>query len=407
MSEELTNKIEELERLLQQQSLQIQRLQEAPIVPAIPQAPVTPAANYFDITRIPDVIKIIPGYDGDIKGLPAWISSVEQKIECAKTLVPNAQKDNALQIWTSVIRDKISGKANEILMNNQTECNWEKIKSQLIDRFSDKRDLSSIINKIPYIKQGNKTVQEFYDECGEILADLNAKTILDPGLKPCATAIMASYEAMLTTAFVDGLHEPISSLTRTSRPNSLLAAYQHALDQFNAMERRKERFRSENKFNLEPQKISKPVSKWNQNNRQPPNQVRSYNQSFPHYSYNPNFRPQPQNNVNPQGNYNNYQNTRPVYPSGGQNFNPPRPFQNQPAGNRPPFAIKQETPSTSNFRRNINTHEEHLNYNNDDWSYEQDPNSGNAYHPDQEAQESYTEADDLNFQSVPDDNSET
>lgn len=410
MAQELEAKVQALERLLDDQKLQIERLlNRATGSNPVPQ----PATNHFDITRIPDVIKLIPAYDGDTKGLPAWISSVEQKLECAKAQVPDTEKDNALQIWASIIRDKISGKANEILTNNQTECKWADIKAQLINRFGDKRDLSAIINKIPYVKQGNKSVQEFYDECAEILADLNAKIILDPTLQPCAKAVMNSYEVMLTNAFVDGLHDPISSLTRTSRPSTLLSAFQHALDQSNAAERRKEKFKIEPKYNPQALKVTKPTGGWNQNNRYPSNQPRGYNQAYQtsQTNNNPNFKPlmaqpaarpsPPYNNPSFNRTFSNYQHNN--YPS-NRNFTDQ---QNYNQTQRPPLAIKQEIPSTSNFKRHQNNvHEEQLNYNNDDWNYEESQNS-NAYYPDQSTQENYADSDDLNFQSTPDGNSET
>ncbi|XP_055620607.1 uncharacterized protein LOC129764949 [Toxorhynchites rutilus septentrionalis] len=47
---------------------------------------------------------------------------------------------------------------------------------------------------------------------------------------------------MITNAFIDGLHANLSSLTRIYRPDSLLKAYESALDQYNAIQRRRESF---------------------------------------------------------------------------------------------------------------------------------------------------------------------
>lgn len=355
MSQELNDRVEELEQLLERQRLQIDRLinrrADADLAPQ-------PAPARFDITRVPDIIKVIPGYDGDTKGLPAWINSVEQKLNCAKSQVPDDEKDRAEAVYTSVIRDKISGKANEILLNNQTSCNWADIKAQLIDRFGDKRDLASILNKIPYIKQGNRSVDAYYDECTEILSDVNAKVILDNALAPCAKVVMASYEAILTTAFVDGLHEPISSLTRTSKPNSLLAAYQHALEQDNAAKRQRERNKTFFKVTPEPPKLYKPI----------PNRNGTWNQ---------NFRPpsQTQNLINPRPQI-QYRNPYPYtypYPTHQHPFQPQNPNRNQnpQTAVRQIPAIKQEATSTSNIRNHphINTHDEQVISSTDECTY--------------------------------------
>ena len=196
-----------------------------------------------------------------------------------KTRVPRDEKDEAIKMWTSVIRDKITGKANEALLNSQTECRWDSIKTLLTDRFGDKRDIASIINNIPYIQQRNRSVEEFYEECNEILTDLNAKILLDPGLAPCSQAVIASYEALLINAYVDGLHEPISSLTRTSKPNTLLAAFQHTLEQSNAADRKRERT-----------KLQTAQQKPNLGTHPPNNQMRNLNQTHVQHADN-NFRP--------------------------------------------------------------------------------------------------------------------
>lgn len=339
MAEQLAEKVQELERLLERQSLMLERFQNSE---ASTSAASQTVANKYDITRIPDIIKMIPGYDGNVKSLPIWIESVEQKLNCASMQVPEAEKNNAIEIWTSVIRDKISGKANEVLINSQTKCKWQLIKAKLIDRFGDKRDLSSIINKIPYIKQGNQTVEQFYEICAEILADLNAKIVLDPGLQPCAKAVIASYEAMITNAYIDGLHEPISSLTRTSRPESLLSAYQHALELTNAADRKKEKLKFETKFSehsktQQLQTIPPRNGGWNLNNNRITNTSRNY-PPVPQRPYNPNFRPyQNQNTVRPPLLFNNFP----------QNRNFSNQFQN---GQTIP-QIKQEPHSQNNFRR--------------------------------------------------------
>lgn len=52
---------------------------------------------------------------------------------------------------------------------------------------------------------------------------------------------MGTYETLMVNAFVDGLHDTVSDLTRSTRPQSLQAAYQVASEQEAAMRRRRER----------------------------------------------------------------------------------------------------------------------------------------------------------------------
>lgn len=189
MSVELAEKVQELERLLERQTLALERLQNAGTGPSV--APQAQAIN-FDVTRIPDVIKMIPGYDGVERELPSWLGSVEKKLECAKRVIPADKLELVLPIWHSLIRDKITGKANEALLISNVDCNWEAIKTKLKERFGDKRDLSTILNKIPYLRQGTRSVEEFYVECDGLQSDINAKIMLDDNMRLCAPTVMAS-----------------------------------------------------------------------------------------------------------------------------------------------------------------------------------------------------------------------
>lgn len=68
-----------------------------------------------DTPRIPDLIRLVPEFNGDPRNLPRWIESVEQKLnECKKFLLPN-DIPQTLPIWMDIIRDKLTEKANNAL----------------------------------------------------------------------------------------------------------------------------------------------------------------------------------------------------------------------------------------------------------------------------------------------------
>lgn len=196
----------------------------------------------FDASKIPDAIKMIVTYGGDTKTLSNWINSVESKLTFAKGLCPTAtEENNALPLWYSIIRDKIIDKANDVLVQNHTPVVWADIKKTLEDHFGDKRDLGTLVTKIPYLQQNARSIDTFFNECRELLSDISAKISLDQEMKVCAKPLLSSYECMIRNAFVDGLNEPYATLTRASRPTNLNEAFQSATEQFNASQRRKER----------------------------------------------------------------------------------------------------------------------------------------------------------------------
>lgn len=54
-----------------------------------------------------------------------------------------------------------------------------------------------------------------------------------------ARATMGPYETLMVNAFVDGLHDVTSDLTRSTRPQTLAVAYQVASEHESAIKRRK------------------------------------------------------------------------------------------------------------------------------------------------------------------------
>ena len=100
-------------------------------------------------SQIPDTIKQLPSYNGDAKLLATWIESVDRVL----ALYKNVQNTESYKIWLSQIRNKITDKANEALLKNHTPLVWENIKETLISYFGDKRDLSTLTGKIPYLRK--------------------------------------------------------------------------------------------------------------------------------------------------------------------------------------------------------------------------------------------------------------
>lgn len=376
MSEEITQQIEALTAQIEQQRLQIEALSSRPRsnyeseVESRVRLPSNPTSS-FNPSRVPDAIKLIVPYKGDKKSLATWIASVEEKLDHAKQLCPSAADVTmVLPLWTSIIRDKITEEASEALEARHTPCDWNIIKKVLIEYFGDKRDLSSLVTQICYLKQGNKNITTFYNECRELLSDIVAKLALDPDLNRNIQTLSRSYEDMILNSFIDGLVEPYSTLVRTTCPTTLLLAYQRALDQFNAAQRKREKFP---KLQFLP----------NNTNRAPPQQSGNFNR------YQNNFRAQP--NYNP--------NYRPYYQN---NFKPQN--QNQHNGQLQ-NAIKFEPQSSSNFRQNnppqgnmrINCHED---------QHESDQTFPYCTNSDQYTDEPYEDPveyhDDSNFQPGPD-----
>lgn len=245
---DLQRQVEELVALIEEQNErslaaneQIAALQAAAErAAAHPPAEVqiAPANNFFN-HRIPDLIKMVPEFSGNPRNLPRWIESVEEKLAESKRGIPEDEILRILPTWMGIIRDKITEKANDALSASHTPLEWDAIKSTLIEYFGDKSDLSTLMSRLTNLKQGSQSVLEFYQCCRSLLAEINAKVLINNNTPSAAKAIMGTYETLMINAFVDGLHDAMSDLTRSTRPQSLTAAYQVASDQEAAIRRRK------------------------------------------------------------------------------------------------------------------------------------------------------------------------
>lgn len=243
---DLQRQIEELVALVERQNErslasneQIAALQAAAAAQAAAPPAVAQIAPANNNSRIPDLIRMVPEFSGNPRNLPRWIESVEEKLTEARQGVPENDIPRILPIWMGIIRDKITEKANDALSASHTPLEWDSIKATLIVYFGDKSDLSTLMSKLTSLKQGSQSVLEFYQNCRSLLAEINAKVLINNNTPNEARAIMGTYETLMTNAFVDGLHDAMSDLTRSTRPQSLTAAFQVASDQEAAMRRRR------------------------------------------------------------------------------------------------------------------------------------------------------------------------
>lgn len=287
MAEAIEKRIDELTTLLENQRMQINSLQSRQ------PRDVQQNANRFDKFFIPDPIKLIPNYSGEPESLTSWIESVDQKLEYCKQIVNDTNVINeVMPLWTGIIRDKIIKDGSDVLTRNQTPLEWGAIKNALKDELGDKRDLATLSSKISQLKQGSQDLTVFYQECKKLLADINAKLLINDETRSCAKILMKNYESMVTNSFIDGLIDSLSTLTRISRPKNLHEAYQCALELHNANQRKREKLMNKNPpLIVRPQTQPRPYFQQNNNNNAPrPNFPQPpFRQQF----YNPTFRPQP------------------------------------------------------------------------------------------------------------------
>lgn len=184
-------------------------------------------------SKIPDPIKFLPSFDGETKTLHHWLTAAQDVLalyEDVRVAAPAVYR-----VWIGVIRSKIVAKANEALVSRNIPNDWDAIRLNLIEHFGDRRDLSTLCQKIPYMKQGQKSIDTFHKEVTELSANINQKILLDIRYDGHADAVMTFVREITKNAFIDGLNEPYNLTVRGSRPQTLEDAKSAADEQFQSV----------------------------------------------------------------------------------------------------------------------------------------------------------------------------
>lgn len=225
------------------------------------------------LSKIPDIIKLIPNYSGDPKILHTWISQVDD----ALSLYDSLKHHQIYRTWVQSIRSKIVGDAHNAMVASQVDQNltWNAMREKLIEHFADKRDLMSLVISIPFMTQGQKSIDEFYQEMCTENANLAQKLHLDSKYRQNSEPIIDFCSSIVMNSFIDGLNKPISGFVRSSNPETLIQAYKvaHAHDQAenraqakNAVARNSNMFAQNQKNRNYQQKLLK--SSYNSNDTQ-------------------------------------------------------------------------------------------------------------------------------------------
>lgn len=144
------NLLEHIKNLTQNQNLLISQL----------TALRSKAEDPFLAFRTPDPIKNLPSFNGNKRETQAWIKDTENTLKLFK----NYEHDPIYDQITRAIKAKIIGDAKEVLIAAGNPDDWDTIKGVLENSYGDRRDLTSHIQSLFYIRQGNKSLVEYYNK---------------------------------------------------------------------------------------------------------------------------------------------------------------------------------------------------------------------------------------------------
>lgn len=191
---------------------------------------------FFNYTT-PDPIKNIPVFNGNRKEALAWVQDAEQTLK----LFEQYRDDPCYSQIVRSVKNKITGEAREILIASGNPTTWEEIKEALLNAYGDRRDLTSHIQSLFYIRQGKKNLSEYYNKVRSIDTAIKSAAAQVDDFKQSTKAINSFINLLTLTRFIDGLNDEISMHVRSRGPDTLEhafeitqqysnAAYRHKLD---------------------------------------------------------------------------------------------------------------------------------------------------------------------------------
>lgn len=196
----------------------------------------------FQRGRIPDLIKIIPTFNGNSKVLPNWLDTVEKTLRHFDHL----SGTESFNLWLQDIRNKVVGEAGDLLASCGTPLIWNSIKAQLLVFYGDKRELSTLLHKLFSLKQQRSSIPEFHSEIMDCFTGISSQVQISSEWKH-PSEIIKFVDKLCLEKFNDGLEEPYSSYVSLLQPRSLNQAFNYAMEKANKVARKTGDFSIANK----------------------------------------------------------------------------------------------------------------------------------------------------------------
>lgn len=194
------------------------------------------AINPFSNFQIPDQIKIIPEFNGNRKETLAWIEDTQEALE----LFEDFELEPCYKQIMRVVKSRLVGEAREVIIAAGNPSEWSEIKTALLNAFGDKRDITSHIQSLFYIRQGKKSLSEYFHKLKSIDTAIKTSAAQMDEYKGSTEAVNALISLMTLTRYIDGLNgENVAMYVRSYRPKSLEEAHDITVQHSNAAFRQK------------------------------------------------------------------------------------------------------------------------------------------------------------------------
>lgn len=302
-------------------------------------------------------LRMVPEFDGNPNVLTRFVRICDQIVTQYVSNAPGSELNNLCLL--NGILNKIKGSAACTINSNGIPESWLGIRTALINNFSDQRDETALYRDLSLATQGNKTPQEFYEECQTLFSTMMTYVTLHEQISTTVEAKRTLYKKVTMQAFVKGLKEPLGSRIRCMRPDTIEKALEYVQEELNVMylQERSEVSKSTTQKNSNPatpHTNTNPVPPRNNNFAVPipnwPNPIGIRPNQLPPpqpFRFNPNFVNQHSQNRMPNRTQQIFRAVPQTYNAQSNMFRlPPRnnPAQNQNQGPKPMSGVQPFTP---------------------------------------------------------------
>lgn len=204
---------------------------------AIQPRPLARPRNEYElkeIARLPDSVKLLRTFDGQVERYFSWVNR-------AQSIIDDYEIIKEKPLFRSIvlhIRQKIVGNADIVLCSYDIEDdNWPEIKRILALHYADKRDISTLHLQLYQLSRGPKTVEEFYLEVNKYLSLLMNSLKSRDEFKNAMNVLIEQYRHKALDVFIRGLDGKVARLMIVRNPKDLPEAFAFYLELEDVWER--------------------------------------------------------------------------------------------------------------------------------------------------------------------------
>lgn len=191
--------------------------------------PPSAAQEYRDIEIIEgvdcdeslDIVKSVPEFRGESFRYVSW----HQAAVTAHKLFERYKGSSKYYQAVAILRNKIVGRADSVLSSYNTVLNFYAILDRLDFAYSDKTSIYTLEQELSTLRQGQRTIINFYSDIeGKLTSIINKVIMSYDGDSSLIQSLNHKYRMDALRVFISGLNKPLCDTLFACRPTDLPTA---------------------------------------------------------------------------------------------------------------------------------------------------------------------------------------